>query len=480
MLRLGNFEPRLLPDVKLLEERAIKRFEVFPHALDHEWVWEALDDAPEGRIAVARAADGQWHFTPATREGSGALLESMRSIPPVYEEATGRAFLDAMQPLRETSAIAWAITLSLVLLAIIATLAIHRLVLHLAVVADRRGRGTLGVFLRSISLPLAVLVGLVCAALGLAFVSFPAVLDSLRWQLLRGLAVIVGVITLFKLVDFGAWGLQQTVSSRGSPYNATAVALLRQTVRSVAFVLLTLFLLQNLFGFRIGSLLAGLGVIGLGISLAAQGVLKNALGAFNIFINKPFLLGDWIQFDRSLGAVEDVGLYATKVRLLSGELLTVPNMRFIDEEVENLSERQYLRREMNVAIPYDTPRPRIEKALRLLGEVLGREEISEAGHFQRAPEISFSHYGDYFLNLRVYYWYYIGRGPGVQRDAQRGWFTYLQHSTAVNLGIKEAFDEAGIEFAFPSETHFLTDDPARGLVVGDRAGTQEREGEGAE
>ncbi|MFP4283322.1 MAG: mechanosensitive ion channel family protein, partial [Opitutales bacterium] len=252
------------------------------------------------------------------------------------------------------------------------------------------------------------------------------------------------------------------------------------TVRSVAFVLLTLFLLQNLFGFRIGSLLAGLGVIGLGISLAAQGVLKNTLGAFNIFINKPFLLGDWIQFDRSLGAVEDVGLYATKVRLLSGELLTVPNMRFIDEEVENLSERQYLRREMNVAIPYDTPRPRIEKALRLLGEVLGREEISEAGHFQRAPEISFSHYGDYFLNLRVYYWYYIARGPGVQRDAQRGWFTYLQHSSAVNLGIKQAFDEAGIEFAFPSETHFLTDDPARGLVVGDRAGTQEGEGEGAE
>ena len=180
-----------------------------------------------------------------------------------------------------------------------------------------------------------------------------------------------------------------------------------------------------------------------------------------VFIDTPGIFKPKRRLDRAMvdtawGGARDADLIALLIDARKG----------IDEEVENLAERKYLRRQMDISIPYDTPRERIERALAILEEVLTSDEVVEEGHFQleaRAPKITFSHYGSYYLNLRVYYWYFIGEGETLQRDSGRGWYTYLGHCGLVNLRVKEAFDEAGIEFAFPTETHFLANDPSRGL-----------------
>jgi MscS family membrane protein len=137
-------------------------------------------------------------------------------------------------------------------------------------------------------------------------------------------------------------------------------------------------------------------------------------------------------------------------------MLIVPNMQFISKEVENLAMRKYLQREMDIAIPYATDSDKIDTALELIDKVLRSEEIVSEGKCNlktRPPIISFSDYGDYYLNLKVYYWYFIGDdGEELQRNSERGWFSYLRHCTLVNKALLKAFNQEGIKFAFPTQT----------------------------
>lgn len=467
--RLGGVSPLHLPGEDVVENEQLRRYEVFPYGVDHEWVWDALGQAPDGHIALTRASEGQWFFSAETIAGASALNASMAAIPPQFESEVGQVFLEAVEPLRETSLWRWGIVLGLMLVGLVAAVFAHRLLSKFGQLLERRGRAFLGPFIYEGALPVGSLTFVIIFGIALSLLPLPPALAGMRLGLVNSLSLLVIAVFLFKIVDYGAFALHRLSSSRGTAYDQTAVALLRRTLRTIMFILVGIFVLQNLAGLHVGSLLAGIGIIGLGLSLAGQGIFKNALGAFNIYLNQPFLLGDWIRFDETLGVVEDVGLYATKVRRLSGELVTVPNMRFISEQVENLSERIYLCREMDIAIPYDTPRDRINTALETLQGIFADKEVSAEGRFredERPPQISFSHFGSYFLNLRVYYWYFIGDGSTRQRDSDRGWFTYLRHCTDVNLRIKQAFDDAGISFAFPTETQILTDDPERGLNLG--------------
>jgi MscS family membrane protein len=234
------------------------------------------------------------------------------------------------------------------------------------------------------------------------------------------------------------------------------VTVLRRMIRVAVVVLLALFLLQNLFNANLTALLGGFGLAALAVSLAAQDVVKNLFGGLMVFANRPFVVGDWIAFKNILGEVEDVSLQVTRVRLLSGELWSVPNKHFTDDPVENLSLRRYIRREMNIAVTYHTPPKKVAQALGLVDEVLRDDEVVDEGQFDlenRAPVISFSGFGPHYLNIKVYYWYFISPGGGsTQRNASRGWFSYLNHCTLVNHKILAAFNEHEIDFAFPTQS----------------------------
>ncbi|MFW6367287.1 MAG: mechanosensitive ion channel family protein, partial [bacterium] len=158
------------------------------------------------------------------------------------------------------------------------------------------------------------------------------------------------------------------------------VPLVRKTLRAFVLILAVMLIADNVFGQDIGAWLAGLGIAGLAVSLAAQDSLRNVFGSITIVFDRPFKVGDRVAYAGYDGPVEEIGFRSTKIRTLTGPLVTVPNSRIVNDPVENIGARPYIRRFMNVTITYDTPREKIEQAVQIIREILEEPGIAEPVH----------------------------------------------------------------------------------------------------
>ena len=154
-----------------------------------------------------------------------------------------------------------------------------------------------------------------------------------------------------------------------------------------------------------------------------------------------------------------MGFRSTRVRTLTGHLVTIPNSKIVNDPVENIARRKSIRRTMNVTITYDTPREKIERAVNILRELLEEEGIREPIHpiidgDEFPPRVYFRDYNADSLGIFVIYWY-----------APPAYWDYLDHAQRLNLRIFEEFEKAGIEFAFPTQTLYLAGDSKREVVV---------------
>ena len=470
LLRLADFQSVDLAGPEAVESEQITRYELFPHAIDHAWIWRELDAPPEGEVVLIRSGNGDWVFTPETVAGSERLLASVSALPPEFHaEDSAAAVASLLRPTFEKTAWEGWIAMALIVGAgVFLGLWIKRGLAAAANKLEQHDGGTSATALRSLATPAGLLVAAVGVGLGMGFVHLGSGLNRLRWSIVEILLLVAVGLLAVNLLDLATLAIRRNLDGEDSPLAEMALTALRRAARIAAFAVLTLFIVQNTLNFEITAFLGGIGLVGLALSLAAKDSLKNFFGGLMVFMNRQFVVGDWIRFRKALGQVEDVGMQVTRVRLLTGELWSVPNMHFIDEPVENLYQREYIRREMDVTIPYDLPADKVEEALRICEEVLDEKKIVEEGRFQldrRPPRISFSHFGDYFLNIRIYYWYFFGDGNEIQRNSERGWFEYLDHCEMVNLRLLERFNEAGIEFAFPTNTTYLANDPNRSIEL---------------
>ena len=222
-------------------------------------------------------------------------------------------------------------------------------------------------------------------------------------------------------------------------------------------------------GVSLAPLLAGVGIGGFAIALAVRPTLENIIGSFMIFADKPFKVGQRIKVTDYDGVVEEIGLRSTKIRLLNGNLTSIPNVKMVTLEIENIGRRPYIRRSFNICITYDTPPDKIIRAAKILGEILAiptrsdteiansnDNSISEVNnpHPNEAinkpdfpPRIYFSDFNTDSLNIYISYWYHPPE-----------WWEYNEHAHWINLQIKERFNAEGIEFAFPTQTIHLADE----------------------
>ena len=235
--------------------------------------------------------------------------------------------------------------------------------------------------------------------------------------------------------------------------------LIRKSLRVLVIIFAAMFVLQSVFDQNIGTWLAGLGIAGLAVSLAAQDSLKNIFGSVTILLDRPFQTGERIVFAGYDGMIEEIGFRSTKVRTLTGNLVNIPNSKIVSESVENIARRPTIRRLMNVTITYDTPRAKIGEAVDILRRVLEEDGIGEPihpaiGENQFPPRVYFSDFNADSLNILVLYWY-----------APPAYWDFMEHAERLNLRIFEEFEKAGIEFAFPTQTLYLAGDPKRQLAL---------------
>ncbi|MCB9170025.1 MAG: mechanosensitive ion channel [Flavobacteriales bacterium] len=236
--------------------------------------------------------------------------------------------------------------------------------------------------------------------------------------------------------------LRPIVERSKSDLDDQLLPVIRKGSRSIIWVLGILVALNNA-GYNVGALLAGLGLGGLALAMAAKDTVSNIFGGISVFVDKPFMVNDRIKIEGFDGIVTEVGIRSTRIRTLEGRLLTIPNHKFTDSVVENVTAEPSRKVVHQLGLTYDTSAERMELALQVLEGVIGaNQDKLEPDHL-----ISFNTFGDF--SLGILFIYYIRKDQDI----------FLTQSF-MSLEILKAFNANGLAFAFPTQTVHLEKDPA--------------------
>jgi MscS family membrane protein len=221
-----------------------------------------------------------------------------------------------------------------------------------------------------------------------------------------------------------------------SDFDDQVLPIMRKGIRAVIWIMGIIIGMDNL-GIDITAMIAGLGIGGLALALAAQDMVKNIFGGIMIFLDKPFKIGERIQIDGFDGTVEEVGLRSTRVRTLEGRLLIINNSTFSDNTVVNVSAEHTRKVVLNLGMTYDTTPEKMQRSMDILKEIV----IAHPAIETEDASIGFNAYGDFALGILFVY-----------RIKKAG--DILQTQTEINLEILNRFNAEGLEFAFPTQTIF--------------------------
>lgn len=223
--------------------------------------------------------------------------------------------------------------------------------------------------------------------------------------------------------------------------------LIRLGTRFVGIAIGIGFLIQgaNELGFPAYSVLAGLGVGGLAVALAARDSLANLFGSMLIMFEKPFRVGDFIRASGSEGTVEDVGFRSTRIRTLDNSLISIPNNAVVNATIENLAARVMRRQRFFIQVTYNTPREKLEDFAAQIEQLLAEHPLTN----KKDIRVRFNEFGDSSLNILVYFYLEV-------RDIA----TELKEREYILFQVMEIAQRLGVEFAFPTRTLHIAPAPA--------------------
>ena len=215
------------------------------------------------------------------------------------------------------------------------------------------------------------------------------------------------------------------------------MSILRRAILAIIWSFGIIMSLNNV-GVNVGTLIAGLSIGGLAFALAAQDTIKNIYGGFTIFTDRPFRIGDRIKVDGFDGFVEEIGIRSTRIRTLEKRLVTIPNFKLVEASVENISEEPLRRVLLKLGLTYNTTPDKMNEAMSILKGIPGRVENVE----EKDSMVAFTDFTNFALVITFVYF--------VSKDAD-----VMDVPSKVNFEILRAFNEAGLQFAFPTQTIYI-------------------------
>jgi MscS family membrane protein len=304
---------------------------------------------------------------------------------------------------------------------------------RLAVAMEARRKSVLAVFLRAGAR--AMVFALVAIALnaGLHFLVMSARVEAFMAAVMNVLIVAATTYVAYCIVDAlcEAWAL--AAAKTASKMDDMLVPMVRRSLQ-ITVVLLGLVQVATVLSDKpLTSILAGLGVGGLAVALAAQETIKNFFGSITVLTDKPFELGDRVVVDKYDGTVVEVGFRSTRLRTLDGDLVTIPNGELANKSILKSGQRPFFRRTLNLGLAYDTPPLKVRRALEIVKGILVDHPCMDP---RQPPRVYFTEYTGSALNLQAMYWY----------NSENGW-DYMAFNETVNLEILERFSDEGIAFA---------------------------------
>ena len=258
------------------------------------------------------------------------------------------------------------------------------------------------------------------------------------------IAFLIIVITwaALKIIKFLGIILMAKAELTESKSDDQIIPFLMEIIKVVAVTLGTFIFMGSVFKVDVGALIAGLGIGGLALALAAKESLENLLASFVIFFDKPFVIGDLVTVNGVTGSIEKIGFRSTRIRTLEKSYLTLPNRLMIDNVLDNLSLRTFRRVSFKIGVLYGTS----EEQLKQIVEEI-QNFIDNHPHTNQDGEIHFIEFGASSLDIMVLY--YIDT---------MDWSVFLKIKEEINFEIMRIVQAHGADFAFPTQTIHLEKD----------------------
>lgn len=258
-------------------------------------------------------------------------------------------------------------------------------------------------------------------------------------------AIVLGVKAATMTIVF--WGILKAVDVLAETMMGVAkqrdmavygfIPLIQKAARTFLLVVAVILVVQNL-GYSVSSLLAGLGIGGLAVALAAQETLGNFFGSVSLVADRPFKVGDWIQVgDKVDGDVEAIGMRSTKVRTWSKSLMSIPNKVLANEMIENWSRMPKRRVKQYIGVTYSTQADTMHDLVEDIKQLLRDDE----GVQQDFILVNFTDFGDSSLQILVYYF-----------TTTTAWLKHMDIRQRINIKIMKAVEARGASMAFPTRS----------------------------
>ncbi len=262
-------------------------------------------------------------------------------------------------------------------------------------------------------------------------------------KLVRSLIVFVifwGLVNLVKPMSFLLRRLDKIFTSSMVDWLLKAI--------TVTFIFIGAATILEIWGIKIGPILAGLGLFGVAVALGAQDLFKNLISGILVIAEKRFNIGDWIRVDGVIeGTVESIGFRSTLIRRFDKAPVFVPNSKLSDHAVINFSSMTHRRIYWKIGVEYRTT----VKQLRQIRDSI-EQYILESEYFEKPPKVPLfvriDRFSDSSIDIMVYCF-----------TKTIKWGKWLEIKEALAYRIKEIVEDAGSSFAFPSQSLYVETQP---------------------
>ncbi len=211
---------------------------------------------------------------------------------------------------------------------------------------------------------------------------------------------------------------------------------LNRLIKVIIVSLGVLLILQNL-GVNVASLIAGLGIGGIAIALAAKDSVSNVISYLNIVIDRPFSVGDWICFDDIEGTVLEVGLRSSKIKTFYDSVISVPNSQLTAVHIDNMGKRKSRRTRIYLGVEYNTPPEKIEQFTNGIKQILLKNKCIKKDYFQ----VHFNDFGASELKIMLNFFLFVDN-----------WNMELKQKENIFMEILKLAGEINVQFAFPTQS----------------------------
>ena len=251
------------------------------------------------------------------------------------------------------------------------------------------------------------------------------------------LFIVAGFWIFLRIIDYVAHVFLLRASTSDLKSDNQLVPFAKELGKIITIIFAVFVVMGAVFNLNVATIIAGLGIGGIAVALAAQDTLQNLLGSFTIFADKPFVVGDLVRVDKYEGTVEKVGFRSTLIRTADKTLVVIPNKKMIDSPLENLSLRNLRRMKFNIGLKYETPAPIMLKISKEIEEYVNKHAATS-----NDTMVTFDAFGDSSLKLQVLY--FISAVSEVDD---------MRIREEINYKIMEIVTTNGAGFAFPTLYH---------------------------